>query len=58
MVDVVFNHFGWNGNENTVNYSSLFPFSDQSFFHPYCPITAADYTSNQKAVEDVSAPPK
>ena len=53
MLDVVINHFGWAGAENTVNYAEFNPFNQQSFFHSYCPITDYDYSSNQTAVEDV-----
>jgi len=54
MVDVVVNHFGSAGDPSMVDYKSLYPFNDTSFFHPYCPITPSDYTSNQNAVENVS----
>lgn len=53
MVDVVVNHFGWPGNSTTVDYGSFSPFNQQSFFHPYCPITQDDYKNNQSAVESV-----
>ena len=54
MVDVVVNHFGWAGAANTVAYSEFSPFNNQSYFHPYCPITSYDYNSNLTAVQDVS----
>lgn len=46
------NHFGWAGNEASVNYATFQPFNNQGYFHPYCPITSQDYSSNQTAVED------
>ena len=54
MVDVVINHFGWPGDQSTVNYTSFYPCNETSYFHSYCPITDSDYQSNQTAVEDVS----
>ena len=54
MFDVVANHFGWAGAASTVDYADFTPFNQQSYFHSYCPITDADYSSNQTAVEDVS----
>ena len=56
MLDVVVNHFGWAGNETTINYTILSPFDDESYFHTYCPITSQDYAFDQEAVEDVSSP--
>jgi len=55
MVDVVVNHFAWPGAETAVNYASFVPFNSASYFHQYCPINNADYTSNQTAVEVVSS---
>ncbi|MCJ1369414.1 hypothetical protein MMC20_000625 [Loxospora ochrophaea] len=52
MLDVVVNHFGWAGNETTINYTILSPFDDESYFHTYCPITSQDYAFDQEAVED------
>ncbi|KAI9702084.1 MAG: hypothetical protein M1836_001428 [Candelina mexicana] len=49
MVDVVVNHFGYNGAGDTVNYTQLHPFDKQEYYHPYCLIS--DY-SNQDNVED------
>ena len=43
MVDIVVNHNGWIGAENTVDYSSFHPFDEQSYYHSYCPIT--DYNN-------------
>ena len=54
MVDVVVNHFSSAGDPSTVDYKTFYPFNRTSHFHPYCPITASDYTSNQDAVENVS----
>jgi alpha-amylase len=51
MVDIVVNHFAWTGAANTVDYSTFVPFNTPADFHPYCPITSADYASNQTAVE-------
>ena len=45
MVDVVVNHFGWNGAPTSVDYSDFTPFNTQSNFHPYCAIDYSD-TSN------------
>ena len=53
MVDIVVNHFGYAGDPTQVNYASFSPFNSQSYFHPYCPITNWDYSSNQTGVEDV-----
>lgn len=50
MVDVVANHFGYNGNVDTIDYSTMTPFNKQSDFHPVCWIT--DYT-NQTQAEQV-----
>lgn len=57
MVDVVVNHFASAGDPSMVDYKSFYPFNDTSFFHPYCPITPSDYTSDQHAVENVSQHP-
>lgn len=45
MVDVVVNHFGWNGAPSSVDYSDLVPFSNSSEYHTYCSIDYSD-TSN------------
>ncbi|TFK64230.1 glycoside hydrolase family 13 protein [Pluteus cervinus] len=47
MVDVVVNHFGALGDNNTVNYADFSPFSTADDFHPPCLI---DYT-NQSSIE-------
>ena len=54
MVDVVVNHFGWNGDESTFNPASFKPFDKMSYFHSYCPITSYYYSSNQSGIETVS----
>jgi alpha-amylase len=39
MVDVVVNHFAWNGNVASIQYNTLTPFNQQSNYHfPYCTI--------------------
>ncbi|TKA60936.1 Alpha-amylase A type-3 [Cryomyces minteri] len=48
MVDIVVNHFGWDGSSSSVNYSSLSPFNDQKYYHTFCNV---DY-SNQDSIED------
>ncbi|KAI1326275.1 alpha-amylase [Xylariaceae sp. FL0255] len=45
MVDVVTNHFGWNGAPSTVDYSDFVPFNTASDFHPYCAIDYSDANS-------------
>lgn len=52
MVDVVANHFGYNGDSNTLDYSTMTPFNTASYFHPICWI--GDDYSNQTIVEIVS----
>ncbi|KAL9062920.1 MAG: hypothetical protein Q9157_008535 [Trypethelium eluteriae] len=47
MVDVVFNHGGWDGAPSSVDYGDFDPLNEQSMYHPYC---AIDY-SNQTSVE-------
>ena len=42
MVDVVVNHFGWNGAPSSVDYSDFNPFNEESYFHPYCAINYDD----------------
>ncbi|KAF2084296.1 glycoside hydrolase family 13 protein [Saccharata proteae CBS 121410] len=49
MVDVVVNHNGWAGDEDTVDYSDFYPFNSEAYYHPYCSITDYD---NQTNVED------
>lgn len=38
MVDVVVNHLAALGPPDSVDYSTLDPFNQQSYFHPYCSI--------------------
>ena len=47
MVDVVFNHGGWDGAPNTVDYADFNPLNAESSYHPYCEI---DY-NNQTSIE-------
>ncbi|OIW34382.1 glycoside hydrolase family 13 protein [Coniochaeta ligniaria NRRL 30616] len=47
MLDVVTNHFAYNGCGTCVDYSIFNPFNEQSYFHPFCLI---DY-SNQTSIE-------
>ena len=47
MVDVVTNHFGYNGSPSSVRYNAFNPFNDQSYYHPYCSIDYSDITSIQ-----------
>jgi alpha-amylase len=49
MVDIVTNHNGWNGIEQSVDYSRFHPFNDKKYYHDYCPIS--NY-SDQAIVED------
>ncbi|GAB7358647.1 hypothetical protein MBLNU230_g3877t1 [Neophaeotheca triangularis] len=42
MVDVVTNHFGYNGSPSQVDYSVFNPWNEERYFHEYCSI---DYTS-------------
>ena len=51
MVDVVVNHFGWDGNASTVDYSRLVPFNSSSYFHNYCTISQDDYNSRNANVQ-------
>jgi hypothetical protein len=39
MVDVVVNHFGWDGNVSTVDCSQFVPFNSSSYFHSYYTIS-------------------
>jgi alpha-amylase len=43
MVDVVPNHFAFDGTAETTDYSSFYPFNDRSYFHDVCFIT--DWTN-------------
>lgn len=47
MVDVVVNHFGYNGAPDSVDYSTFTPFNSKSYFHDYCTI---DYSNTGNAV--------
>lgn len=38
MVDVVPNHFGWNGDIGSVDYSTMNPFNSASDYHTFCEI--------------------
>ena len=51
MVDVVVNHFGWDGNASTVDYSQFVPFNSPSYFHSYCTISQDDYNSRDENVQ-------
>lgn len=39
MVDIVVNHEAWIGEVSNVDYGSLIPFNNASYYHSYCPIT-------------------
>ena len=39
MVDVVVNHNGWDGAPSGVDYTSFYPFDEESNYHSYCAIT-------------------
>ena len=52
MVDVVVNHFAWDGPENQINYSDLNPFNDQKYYHPYC-LIEDDTNANDTILQDV-----
>ncbi len=51
MVDVVVNHFGWDGDASSVDYSQFVPFNDSSFFHTYCTISQNDYDTHDSNVQ-------
>ena len=52
MVDVVVNHFAWDGSENQIDYSQFTPFNDDKYYHPYCLIE--DYTdANDSVIQNV-----
>ncbi|EME82600.1 glycoside hydrolase family 13 protein [Pseudocercospora fijiensis CIRAD86] len=36
MVDIVVNHFAWQGSPDSVDYSTFVPFDSSSYFHSYC----------------------
>lgn len=46
MLDVVVNHFGWNGDPASVDYSTFVPFNSSSQYHPYCPINFDDISNS------------
>jgi alpha-amylase len=45
MLDIVVNNMAYKGDPNNVDYGSLHPFNDQSYFHKYCPINYSDRDS-------------
>lgn len=45
MVDVVPNHMAYDGCGECVNYTGLYPFNEQSYFHPFCLIDSDNATS-------------
>src|SRR5579862_9047189 len=45
MLDIVVNNMAYNGDPHNVDYSTLHPLNDQSYFHPYCPINYSDRDS-------------
>lgn len=48
MVDIVVNHFGWNGGPDSVDYSQFNPFNSEDDFNtPYCEI---DYNNLEDSV--------
>ena len=47
MIDIVVNHFGYNGAPDSVDYSTFTPFNSKSYFHDYCTI---DYSNTGNAV--------
>jgi alpha-amylase len=51
MVDVVVNHFGWDGNALSVDYSQFVPFNSSSHFHTYCTISQDDYSRRDENVQ-------
>lgn len=48
MVDIVVNHYGWTGDDTSVDYSAYKPFNSIDYFHPFCQITQADYDSDDQ----------
>ncbi|KAK5168129.1 uncharacterized protein LTR77_006697 [Saxophila tyrrhenica] len=44
MVDVVVNHFAWKGDVDSIEYSKLSPFNDESNYHNYCEINFDDFS--------------
>lgn len=51
MLDVVTNHFAYNGAGNNVDYSIFVPFNSQSYYHPFCLIDYNNITSIQQCWE-------
>lgn len=51
MVDIVVNHFAWEGDASSVDYSTYNPFNSASYFHKYCPIDYNDATSLKEVCE-------
>ena len=51
MVDVVVNHFGWDGDAASVDYSTFVPFNSSRYFHTFCTISQDDYNSNDANVQ-------
>lgn len=47
MLDVVTNHFAWNGCSSCVDYSIFVPFNSKSYFHDPCSIDYNNQTSIQ-----------
>ena len=45
MLDIVVNNMAYKGDPHNIDYSTLHPLSDQSYFHPYCPINYSDRDS-------------
>lgn len=48
MIDVVVNHFAYNGAPSNVDYSMFNPFNSASDFHTYCPIDYNDISDTQQ----------
>lgn len=48
MVDTVANHMAYNGAPANVKYSTLTPFNDAKYYHPYCPMDHNDMNAVQK----------
>ncbi|KAK6435510.1 hypothetical protein LTR95_008309 [Oleoguttula sp. CCFEE 5521] len=42
MLDIVVNHMAWNGHPDDIQYKILQPFSDQKYYHKYCPSGYSD----------------
>lgn len=51
MLDVVTNHFAYDGAGNDVDYSIFAPFNSESYFHPFCLIDYDNITSIQQCWE-------